>query len=255
MNDSELFTISNLLDTLDVESYEKIFIDQIENEENDYTSPMIDNFSPLWTEVNKIFDYEDINQDDLTEILDRFNRICRIVMMAINNKFGTQVDIEELSNGLPANTHKIAYALYQFFVINLFSNICTIMKNYIIKNSASLVHTFSELSQKKDVVTTANKKVMSEQMSIICSNIYDITDFIFSDLDAEEAMDYCDDGDVVAAVMKELLKDNTIANECIQSIADIYKDETDLRSRVCFEIVYAIRNGDIKDIYKLPESE
>ena len=129
------------------------------------------------------------------------------------------------------------------------------MKNYINENSSSLYENFSELNQKKDVMITYYKKNLSDEMATIAANIYDVTDFIFTKLDGSTALSYCDKENLAAAVIKKLLDESIISNDFLTAIADIYKNNVNLRSRVCFDIVFSIKNNDIKDPYKLPKND
>ena len=99
------------------------------------------------------------------------------------------------------------------------------------------------------------KKELSEEMSIIASNIYDVTDFIFTKLDGSTALTYCDKDNLAAAVIKKLLDEGNVSDDFLTAIADIYKNNVNLRSRIGFEIVFAIKNGEIKDLYKLPKND
>ena len=90
-------------------------------------------------------------------------------------------------------------------------------------------------------------------MSVICANIYDITDFIFTKIDGETALDYSSDANLPAQVMKKLIKENIMSGDFITTIADIYKKNINFRSRVCFDIVFDIKTGVIKDTYKTPD--
>ena len=99
------------------------------------------------------------------------------------------------------------------------------------------------------------KKDLSEEVSTLASNIYDVTDFIFTKLDGSIALTYCDKENLAAAVIKKLLDESIISNDFLTAIADIYKNNVNLRSRICFDIVFSIKNNDIKDPYKLPKND
>ena len=139
--------------------------------------------------------------------------------------------------------------------IGIVNNIFSIMKNYISKNSSTLYENFSELSQKKDVMTGYFKKGLSEEMSTIAANIYDVTDFIFTKLDASMALDYCDKDNLAAVVLKKLLEEGNISEDFLTAIADVYKNNLNLRSRICFEIVFAIKNEEIGSSENTPQDD
>ena len=246
--------LEDLRELLEVDSNTALFYEQIMNEDEDYTSPKIDHFTELYQSFSEIFEDDTIPQDDLATVTDQFTQICCHIINYINEKFDTDIEVESLmdsSHNLPG----ITKAMYQFFIVEFYTNILSIMKNYISENLSSLYDNFSELNQKKDVMTGYFKKELSEEMSIIASNIYDVTDFIFTKLDGSTALTYCDKDNLAAAVIKKLLDEGNISEDFLTAIADIYKNNVNLRSRIGFEIVFAIKNGEIKDLYKLPKND
>ncbi len=246
--------LEDLRELLEVDSNTALFYEQIMNEDEDYTSPKIDHFTELYQSFSEIFEDDTIPQDDLATVTDQFTQICCHIINYINEKFDTDIEVESImdaSHNLPG----ITKAMYQFFIVEFYTNILSIMKNYISENLSSLYDNFSELNQKKDVMTGYFKKELSEEMSIIASNIYDVTDFIFTKLDGSTALTYCDKDNLAAAVIKKLLDEGNVSDDFLTAIADIYKNNVNLRSRIGFEIVFAIKNGEIKDLYKLPKSD
>ena len=246
--------LEDLRELLEVDSNTALFYEQIMNEDEDYTSPKIDHFTELYQSFSEIFEDDTIPQDDLATVTDQFPQICCHIINYINEKFDTDIEVESLmdsSHNLPG----ITKAMYQFFIVEFYANILSIMKNYISENLSSLYDNFSELNQKKDVMTGYFKKELSEEMSIIASNIYDVTDFIFTKLDGSTALTYCDKDNLAAAVIKKLLDEGNVSDDFLTAIADIYKNNVNLRSRIGFEIVFAIKNGEIKDLYKLPKND
>ena len=246
--------LEDLRELLEVDSNTALFYEQIMNEDEDYTSPKIDHFTELYQSFSEIFEDDTIPHDDLATVTDQFTQICCHIINYINEKFDTDIEVESImdsSHNLPG----ITKAMYQFFIVEFYDNILSIMKNYISENLSSLYDNFSELNQKKDVMTGYFKKELSEEMSIIASNIYDVTDFIFTKLDGSTALTYCDKDNLAAAVIKKLLDEGNVSDDFLTAIADIYKNNVNLRSRIGFEIVFAIKNGEIKDLYKLPKND
>lgn len=246
--------LEDLRELLEVDSNTALFYEQIMNEDEDYTSPKIDHFTELYQSFSEIFEDDTIPQDELATVTDQFTQICCHIINYINEKFDTDIEVESImdaSHNLPG----ITKAMYQFFIVEFYANILSIMKNYISENLSSLYDNFSELNQKKDVMTGYFKKELSEEMSIIASNIYDVTDFIFTKLDGSTALTYCDKDNLAAAVIKKLLDEGNVSDDFLTAIADIYKNNVNLRSRIGFEIVFAIKNGEIKDLYKLPKND
>lgn len=245
--------LEDLKELLDVDSNTTVFYEQITNDEEDYTSPKADHFTELYQDYTEVLGQEDLPQDDIAEITDQFTQICAHIINYINDEYNTDIEVESImdeSHNLPG----ITKALYYFFIIEFYNNILSILKNYINENSQTIYNEFSELNDKKDIMTNYYKKSLSKEMSVIASNIYDITDFIFTKIDGSTALIYCDKENLPAQVLRKLLDENNMSDEFITTIADIYKKNVNLRSRICFEIVFAIKSGEIKDKYTLPEA-
>ena len=207
--------LEDLRELLNVDENAKLFYEQINNEDEDYTSPKVDHFSELYQDYSEIFEDTTIPADDLTPIVDQFTQICCHIINYINDEFNTDLEINSIMDS-SYNLPGITKAMYQFFIIEFYNNILSIMKNYISKNSSTLYENFSELSQKKDVMTGYFKKGLSEEMSTIAANIYDVTDFIFTKLDASMALDYCDKDN-------SILCDNSVAS-FVSALNYLYKN-------------------------------
>lgn len=242
--------LEDMYELLDVDSNATVFYEQIKNEDEDYTSPKVDHFSDLFSDYTDLLNSdEDYPQDSINEIINRFTQICTHIINYINLEFNTDVEVGTILDS-SGNLPGITKAMYHFFIISLYDNITQILKNYVNKHSEELYEEFSELEQKKDVMTTYYKKGFSNEISVIASNIYDITDYIFSKLDGRIALDYCNDDNIASKVIKKMIDDTQLSDEYLTVIADIYKNNTNLRSRVCFELIFAIKNGDIVDKFK-----
>lgn len=246
--------LEDLHELMDEETNSTVFYEQINNEDEDYTSPKIDHFSELYDSYTEVMSDDSLSQDAVSEVTNQFTQICTHIVNYINDEFNTDIEFDSLMDN-SHNVPGITKALYRFFVIDFYDNILSIMKNYVNVNSVTLYNEFSELNQKKDVVTQYYKKSLSSEMSVIASNIYDITDFIFTKIDGDTALSYCDPDNLSAQVIRKLITENVISDEFITTIADIYKNNVNLRSRICFEILFAITTGEIQDPYKINMSE
>lgn len=243
--------LEDLHELLDVDSNTTIFYEQIANEDEDYTSPKIDHFTELYQDYTDVLGDESLPQDDVAIVIDQFTQICAHIINYINDEFNTDIEVDSImdeSHNLPG----ITKALYAFFIIDFYNNVLEILKNYINVNSETLSHEFADLDQKKDAITNYFKKDLSSEMTIIASNVYDITDYIFTKIDADTALSYCLQSNLPAQVIRKLLEEENISDEFLRTIADIYKNNLNLRSHIGFEIIFAIKNGEIQDKFKLP---
>lgn len=240
--------VKNLLDEMNVDEYEKILAKQIQNDEGDYTTPALDHFSELYERYIRTIETEDASEDDMRDLASRFERICQTIILCINGKFDTDVDIEKVIDtepGLPF----VALAMYRFFVLDLKSNLTTIIRRYLESHMEDIYKQFANLDQKKDIVTASNKKYFSDQMAVIVSNIYDISDYVFTMIDEYDITDYCDEGDAAASAIHTLVDRCVMPGKFVDTIAGIYRGNTDLKAQVCFQIIYAIKEGKIRDVF------
>ena len=251
MPNSEMVAASNLLEEMDFDGLNRVIAEQILNRDGDYTTPEIDHLTDVYDHYCQFLEMEDIDENDRKMVSDRMTELFFIIITSINDVFDTDIDTEEImGKDLPG----IALALYRFFVIDFYANIKSIMCNYIRANLRQLYDTFSELGMKKDIVTATHKKILSEEMAVIASNPYDITDYIFTMLDPETAVKYCDEGYIAGGIILQLLDNNTISGDFIRNIADKYKHNVDLRAKICFDILHAIRDKSIPDIFVMEEA-
>ena len=236
MTNSEMVVASNLLEEMDFDGLNRVIAEQILNRDGDYTTPEIDHLTDIYDHYCQFLEMEDIDENDRKMVSDRMTELFFIIITSINDVFDTDIDTEEIMGK------------------DFYANIKSIMCNYIKANLRQLYDTFSELGMKKDIVTATHKKILSEEMAVIASNPYDITDYIFTMLDPETAVKYCDEGYIAGGIILQLLDNNTISGDFIRNIADKYKHNVDLRAKICFDILHAIRDKSIPDIFAVEEA-
>ena len=239
VNPDTLQEVANILDDFDEATLIDLFKSQIINEES-YLSIPINHLEPLYLSYKKAMEIDAAETDDLEEIKSRFQHICISIIQYIQAKFSIEVDldwIETQYGNLPALT----MALYQFFVLELFYVIIGVLNNYISKNINDLSKAFSEVANRKDVSTVTNLKTMDPRYAVIVSSIFDVTDYSFSMLDNEILFDYITPEYIPANIIRGLVERGVITGDFTRRIADIYKDNLELRSKVAVELAYRIK--------------
>ena len=239
VNPDTLQEVSNILDDLDPNVINDLFRTQITDESSYITIP-VNHFEPLYQSYRAALEIETMDEDDLTEIKDRFRNICLTIIQLIQSKYGLSLDLDwiEIQYGdLPA----VTLAFYRFFVLDLFYILIGVFNNYISKNIDELNETFSDVSQNRDVSTLTNLKTMDPKYAIIASSIYDITDYIFSNLDNDSFFEYIAPDYLPAQIINELGKKLVITGDFTRRFADIYRENLELRSKVGFELIYRIK--------------
>lgn len=238
-NPDTLMEVANILDSFDEENLIEIFKTQI-NDTDSYTNLQINHLTPLYNSYNRALNIEEIEDDDLYKIKNRFQNICLAIIDFICAKFNIDLNDEWLNNNInkiPA----IAMCLYQFFVLDIFQVILRSLSNYISKNIDDLFNAFADSIQGKDVSTITNLKIMDPKYAAIVSSMYDVTDYAFTMIDNETLLEYLGDKYIPGLVIKKLMTDNIFTGDFANAFANIYKENIALRSKITFELIFKIK--------------
>ena len=256
MNENTFIEVSDILDSFDIDEIRGIINDQINNHFDDdvYTEKMHDYLKPLYYNYARLSKYS-LDEDTKEKAESKFYAICIAFLQAILGKFNIDLDKEWVSDhysDLPA----ITIAFYTFFVLDFESNVYEVLVNYINANSELVAKTFEGLKIKKDASTLSNKKNLSPQMALIISNIYDISEWIFGQLDESDYFKYIDNSYVPLQLIKALYENEYLTGEFADVILQILHINIPLKSKICFDFIYQVKNGEIKDEFtKEPEEE
>ena len=238
-NPDTMMEVANILDSFDEDNLREIFKAQILDNDG-YTDMQINHLTPLYSSYQRVMKLENIDEDDLVKVKNRFNSLCMSIINYICSKYNIEVDINWIESNygkLPALT----MCMYQFFVLDIFHVILKSLNNYISKNIDDLFNAFVDAIQNKDVSTTTNMKIMDPKYAAIVSSMYDVTDYSFTMMDSETIFEYIDNKYVPGAVLKNLMSNGTITGDFANSFANIYKDNLALRSKITFELIYKIK--------------
>lgn len=239
-NPDTMMEIANILDDFDEESLIAILKSQIIDNEDLYTSLPVNHFQPLYLSYKRALNVEEIEEDDIEAIRNRFHRICISLIDIICTKYQIELDDEWISDHM-AQIAPITLSLYQFFVLDIFYIILEILNNYIIKNMDTLSNTFADSIQQKDSSAIANLNILDPKYAVLASSMYDVTDYIFTILDTEQIFEYIDSSYIPGQIVKRLFNDNTLTGNLANTFGNIYKDNLSLRSKIVFELIYQIK--------------
>jgi len=239
VNPDTLQEVANILDDFDEETLVEIFKSQIVQDDS-YVKIPVDHLEPLYLSYKKAMEIDAAEEDDIGIIRDRFQNICVSIIQFIEAKFNFAVDMEWIETQF-GNLPALTMALYRFFVIDIFYVILAVLNNYIAKNSEDLYNAFKDVSQRRDVSTITNMKTMTPVYGIIVSSIFDVTDYAFSLLDNDVLFDYITEDYTPATVIRGCVERGVITGDFTRTIADIYKENLELRSKIAIELAYRIR--------------
>lgn len=239
VNPDTLQEVANILDDFDEPTIISLFKDQIIHDDS-YIKIPINHLEPLYLSYKKAVEIKDSEEDDIDQIRMRFQNICRSVIQFIEAKFNFDLDndwLESQFGDLPAMT----MALYRFFVIDFFYVILAVLNNYIAKNSNELYDAFKDVVLKRDVSSLTNHRTMSPVYATILSSLFDATDYVFTLIDNETLFDYINDKYTPATIIHGCVERGIITGDFTRTIADIYKQNLELRSKVAIELAFRIK--------------
>lgn len=241
MKQQVIYEVSEILDTFNLEEITNLLRRQINSNNDEETHP-VDHFKALYYRYQRIIETED-NTDEIKEATKaRFMDVCNIFLSLICEKYNLSLDQEwkdDHYGDLPA----LVMALYSFFVLDLPSNIFDVCISFINANKDSIMEAFGERKNKKDAATLVNKKMMSPELAIIISNIYDVTSWILSLLSEEQYIHLLPEDYVPLKLISGMLEDGILAGEFMTEINDIYSSNIGLKSDVCFRIISQVKEN------------
>ena len=239
VNPDTLQEVANILEDFDEPTLISLFKDQIIQDDS-YVKIPINHLEPLYIAYKKATNIESSEEDDIEEIRTRFQNICRAVIQFIETKYGFDLDndwIESQFGDLPAMT----MALYKFFIVDFFYVVLAVLNNYIAKNSNDLYDAFKDVAIKRDVSSLTNHRTMSPVYATILSSLFDVTDYSFTLIDNETLFDYINKDYSPATIIHGCVERGLITGDFTRTIADIYKKNLELRSKVAIEIAFRIK--------------
>lgn len=183
---------------------------------------------------------------ELQEMRDEFNTF---LILELDNRFGLGIDSENLSG---YEIEMVGKNAYDFFVVNLKTNITNFLLNYISMNKSELAGFFTEEYKRKDVTTTNMKKLTKNKDDVIVlSNIISIIYYILDlELDPEDFMELAvEPGECCGEIVKECVKDFKISNNFVYKLFNEIKySHNDIIDEFASEICLELQNNIIHDI-------
>lgn len=247
MKDSVMIEVSEILRVFNIHEFIHLIEDQINGNysEDNSANTMVNHLKPLYYTYANLTKY-DLDEETKKDAEVRFYSVCKVFIDAITNKFSLKLDTEWLNNNV-GNLPSFTFALYSFFVLDFATNLHEILLKYIIKNIDEIYVVFEDMKTKRDSTTLANKKSLSPEISLVISNIYDITNWVLGKMTEEEYFEYLDSDYLPLTIVRALFDRGAVSGNFMDIINEIYQNNIMLRSKTCFKIIYGFRNGELKD--------
>lgn len=248
MNDDILIEVSDILQTFNIAEVSLIIKEQI-NGDDEFINYAVNHFRPLYFNYAKITKY-DIDEETKQEAEDKFFPICEVFIEEISSKFGIEIDRQWLSISYNTHVPALTLALYSVFVLDLVNNVYDVVKNYIERNARLVYETFEDMKNKKDASTLVNKKNFSPEMTVIISNIYDITKWIFMNINEDDFFEYSDKDQIPLKLLKPLFEEGYLGGDFVGVISEMLEKNVTFNSLMGSRFVIETRTDGIKDFFK-----
>lgn len=238
-NPDTMTEVANILEDFNEETLREIFKTQIIQEDS-YINIPTDHFMPLYHAFSRAKDIDSIDPDDIDRIQREYYGICQSIIGYICVKFGVEVDDEWTSTHV-GKVPALTLSMYQFFVLDFFYIILSVLNNYIATNIDDLFNAFSDAVQNKDASTITHMKSMDPKYAAIAASLYDVTDYAFTMMDSETFFEYLHPSYLNGSILKKMTEDGVLTGDFVRKFADIYKENLALRSKITFELYLKIK--------------
>lgn len=241
MVDTSYTDLSDVAEVFDLDESKRLLTGQLDSLRDDACEYMIDNFKSLYVKYSAIRDSDGgTDSDTFDQIQSLFYDVCEMYIDQITDRFNISLDEqfkEEHGNDLPS----IALQFYLFFVLDLRSNLYNVLLSYISQHTTEIASQFESMKQKKDSITEVNRSLEDQNIALIASNIYEVIDWVMSQLDAETFFENMEEGYVVLAPMKKMYDQCVIDGGFIDVLRDVLHDNIALKARIGFDIICRLK--------------
>ena len=223
-----------ILENFSREELDDILQDQMDGLFNEVNGIPIDYFKPYYYKYRSMKE-RDMDDDTRTFLEDEFYEISTTFIRKISKVFNLTFDedwVVEHKRDIPS----VALLIYNFFVLELGSNIEDAVHRAIKLESESLYKLFEDRKNKKDGSTVTYSKLSDPHMGIILANIYDAAVQVIEDMTEEDYVNYLPDGYVPGDFVKKMLQNGYLTGEFMSVIREIFTKSSFLQAMICFNI-------------------
>jgi len=242
---SSYTTLSDVIETFDIEETRRLLDAQLESLHDDACEGMIDNFKVLYQRYASMRANPHASEPEtFEEVQNLFFSICEMYIKHITEAFDMSIDEEYLADH-DAEIASIALQFYLFFVLDLRSNLFNVMLTFIGRNTELIASQFESMRQRKDSITEVNRIMDDQNVALIASNIYDVLDWVMAEMDADTFFDCMEDGYIALAPMKKMYQENVIDGGFIDALRDIMRENISMKARIGFDIICRLKGYDL----------
>lgn len=173
------------------------------------------------------------DEDDVQDLKIQINDFCHDIISRISDKYNLICNFNYMDESLSYMT--VLESLYNFFVLDKYSNVENFLIQYISSNSALLAEELNIPTDDIEDITTASNKQrqLDPNIIVVLSHIEDTLDLIRNsyDIDPLTFIDTVDDGGVHVSNIREYVESGELMGDFIRPLLnDVITDYSDYSS-------------------------
>lgn len=237
--------ILDIIGTFDLDETASLLDAQLESLHDEACETLIDNFKNLYARYKAIRDGDEAVPPEVhDEVQNRFYDICQMFIDHIDTEMGLSFSEEYLADH-QGDLPTIALQLYLFFVLDFRSNLFNVLLSYISAHIEDIAPQFEELRQRRDSVTAVNSSMHDQNIALVCSNIYDVVDWVMTQMDGETFFANMEKGYIAYPPVYKLYQENVIDGGFVMAAKDIIKENLSMKGKICFDIICRLKGFDL----------
>ena len=189
--DPTMTSVSDLLESFDLEEIQSIVEAQIVNPRYDMLGDSsVDQFTPIVNAFTAAINAAG-DDDDVKVLSERLTSTCHIFLDAIQERYAICLD-DEKREAEDTDIVEVVSNLYNVFVLNNLLHVEDVLYAYIVKNRESIIATFEDAKAKKDASSAAKRRHYSDDDAVILAQIHDIGAWVLENMNVDDFFEYSD---------------------------------------------------------------
>lgn len=230
---------SEILASFNEEEMTELLNDQISNLFSEINAIPVDYLKPYYHKYKSMNDM-DMDPELREELKRRFNEICLVFIHKIEEVFHIKIDegwLDSHTKDIPS----VTLIMYNFFVLELGSNIEDALHRAILLDVDHLYTLFEERKNKKDGSTILYSKTSNPKLALLLANIYDVSTQVIEEMTEDEYLGNLPEGYIPGTFISKLFKNGYLEGNFMEVIRENFLNSSFLRSMTCFNIEASYR--------------
>lgn len=217
-----------VFDTLSLD----IMTDNIRSQINCDIEPYTDFIEIVFGKFNMIIDNKpNYDDDDVQDLKLQINDFCHDIISEISDRYNLICNFNYMDESLSYMT--VLESLYNFFVLNKYSNVKAFLIQYIQSHSKELAQSVATSTNIEDITTASNKqRQLDADIVTVLSHLDDVIDNIKQyDINPMTFIDVIDDGGIHVTNIREYVECGELMGDFVRPLLrDVLTDYSDYSS-------------------------